>query len=132
MNNLNMITIGLQGLGFENSIDIPADMFFELMENIPHMIERIGFAKSKKQYADMWDSVDSTIGNRGNLSWFNSDQEGKVLLRRCQILAALAAHLFEIPLILSGDEIVEKLEGIGGINITEQVENGSIPMEQFL
>ena len=132
MNNLNIITIGLQGLGFENSIDIPADMFFELMENIPHTIERIGFAKSKKQYADMWDSVDSRIGNRGNLSWFNSDQEGKVLLRRCQILAALAAHLFEIPLILSGDGIVEKLEGIGGINITEQVENVSIPIERYL
>ena len=80
----------------------------------------------------MWDSVDSRIGNRGNLSWFNSDQEGKVLLRRCQILAALAAHLFEIPLILSGDGMVEKLEGIGGINITEQVENVSIPIERFL
>ena len=127
-----MITIGLQGLGFENSIDIPADMFFELMENIPHMIERIGLVQSKKQYADMWDSVDSTIGNKGNLNWFNCDQEGKVLLRRCQILAALAAYLFEIPLILSGDGIAEELEGIGGINITEQVENGSIPIERFL
>jgi hypothetical protein len=132
MNNLNMITIGLQGLGFEKSVDIPADMFFELLENIPHMIERIGLSKSKKQYADMWDSVNSTIENRGNLSWFNSDNETKVLLRRCQILVALAAHLFEIPLILSGDGIVEKLEDIGGINVTEQVENGSIPIERSL
>jgi hypothetical protein len=128
----NLISISLTRLGIEKSIDIPADMFFELMENIPHMIERIGLSKSKKQYADMWDSVDSTIGNKGNLSWFNSDNETKVLLRRCQILVALAAHLFEIPLILSGDGIVEKLEGIGGINITEQVENGSIPIEPFL
>ena len=132
MNKENLTTISLTRLGFEKSIDIPADMFFELLENIPHMIERIGSAKSKKQYADMWDSVDSSIENQVNLSWLNSDQETKVLLRRCQILLALAAHLFEIPLMLSGDEIVEKLEGIGGINITEQVENGSIPMEQFL
>jgi len=131
MNNLNMITIGMQRLGFEKSIDIPADMFFELMENLPHMIERIGLAKSKKQYADMWDSVDSSIENRNNLSWFNSDNETKALLRQCQVLAALAAHLFEIPLMLSGDGLVEKIEGIGGINITEQVENGSIPKEQF-
>jgi hypothetical protein len=115
MNNLNMITIGLQGLGFENSIDIPADMFFELMENIPHMIERIGFAKSKKQYADIWDSVNSSIKNRANPSWLNSDNETKVLLRRCQILVALAAHLFEIPLMLSGSGFVEKIEDIGGI-----------------
>ena len=78
-----MITIGLQRLGFEKSIDIPADMFFELMENLPHMIERIGLAKSKKQYADMWDSVDSSIENRNNLSWFNSDNETKALLRQC-------------------------------------------------
>ena len=132
MNKENLTTISLTRLGFEKSIDIPADMFFELLENIPHMIERIGSAKSKKQYADMWDSVDSSIENQVNLSWLNSDQETKVLLRRCQILLALAAHLFEIPLMLSGDGIVEKLEGIGGINITEQVENGSIPMEQFL
>jgi hypothetical protein len=132
MNKESLITINLIGLGFEKSIDIPADMFFELMENIPHMIERIGVANSKKQYADMWDSVNSTIENRANLSWFNSDNETKVLLRRCQILVALAAYLFDIQLMLSGDGLVEKIEDIGGINITEQVENGSIPLEQFL
>jgi len=110
-----MITIGLQGLGFENSIDIPADMFFELMENIPHMIERIGAANSKKQYADMWNSVNSSIENKANLSWLNSDNETKVLLRRYQILVALAAYLFDIPLMLSGDGLVEKIEAVGGI-----------------
>jgi len=115
MNNLNMITINLQKLGFEKSVDIPADMFFELLENIPHMIERIGLAKSKKQYADMWESVNSSIENRANLSWSNSDDETKFLLRRCQVPAALAAHLFEIPLILSGDGLVMKIEDIGGI-----------------
>ena len=128
MNKESLITINLIGLGFEKSIDIPADMFFELMENIPHMIERIGVVNSKKQYADMWDSVNSTIENRANLSWFNSDNETKVLLRRCQILVALSAYLFDIQLMLSGDGLVEKIEDIGGINITEQVENGSIPM----
>jgi hypothetical protein len=131
MNNLNMITIGLQRLGFEKSIAIPSDMFFELMENIPHMIERMGVDKSKKQYADMWDSVNSSIENKANLSWFNTDNETKTLLRRCQILIALAAYLFDTPLMLSGDGLVEKIEGIGGINVTEQVENGSIPMERF-
>ena len=127
----NLITISLTRLGIEKSIDIPADMFFELMETIPNMIERIGLAKSKKQYADMWDSVNSTIGNRSNLSWSNSDEETKFLLRRCQVLAVLAAHLFEIPLMLSGDGLVMKIEDIGGINVTGQVENGSIPIEQF-
>ena len=96
------------------------------------MIERIGLAKSKKQYADMWESVDSSSKNRSNLSWSNSDDETKVFLRRCLVLAVLAAHLFEIPLMLSGGGLVEEIESIGGINITEQVENGSIPMEQFL
>ena len=115
MNKENLTTISLIRLGFEKSIDIPADMFFELLENIPHMIERIGSAKSKKQYADMWDSVDSSIENQVNLSWLNSDQETKVLLRRCQILLALAAHLFEIPLMLSGDGLVDKIEAMGGI-----------------
>lgn len=132
MNKESLITINLIRLGFEKSIDIPADMFFELMENIPHMIERIGVVNSKKQYADMWNSVNSTIENRANLSWFNSDNETKVLLRRCQILVALSAYLFDIQLMLSGDGLVEKIEDIGGINITEQVENGSIPLEQFL
>ena len=128
----NFITISLTRLGMEKSIDIPADMFFELMEIIPNMIERIGLAKSKKQYADMWESVDSSSKNRSNLSWSNSDDETKVFLRRCLVLAVLAAHLFEIPLMLSGGGLVEEIESIGGINITEQVENGSIPMEQFL
>ena len=131
MNKESLITINLIRLGFEKSIAIPSDMFFELLENIPHMIEQVGLAKSKKQYADMWDSVDTSIVNRSNLSWFNSDNETKVLLRQCQILVALAAHLFEIPLMLSGDGLVEKIEDIGGINVTEQVENGSIPIEHF-
>jgi len=132
MNKDNFITISLTRLGIEKSIDVPADMFFELIENIQNMIERIGLAKSKKQYADMRDIVDSSIENRVNLSWFNSDEETKVLLRRCQILAVLAAHLFEIPLMLSGGGLIEKIESIGGINVTEQVENGSIPMEKFV
>jgi hypothetical protein len=131
MNKESLITINLIRLGFEKFIAIPSDMFFELMENIPHMIERIGVDKSKKQYADMWESVDSSNENRSNLSWSDSDEETKVLLRQCQILVALAAHLFEIPLMLSGDGLVEKIEDIGGINVTEQVENGSIPIEQF-
>ena len=127
----NLITISLTRLGIEKSIDVPADMFFELMEIIPNMIERIGLDKSKKQYADMWGRVDSSIENRSNLSWSNSDEETKVFLRRCQVLTVLAAHLFEIPLMLSGGGLDEKIEDIGGINITEQVENGSIPIEQF-
>jgi hypothetical protein len=131
MNKEILITINLIRLGFEKSIAIPSDMFFELLVNIPHMIEQIGLAKSKKQYADMWDSVNTSIVNRSNLSWFNSDNETKVLLRQYQILVALAAHLFEIPLMLSGDGLVEKIEDIGGINVTEQVENGSIPIEHF-
>lgn len=132
MNKDNFITISLTRLGIEKSIDIPADMFFELMEIIPNMIERIGLARSKKQYADMWESVDFSIENRSNLSWFNSEDETKVFLRRCQILVALAAYLFDTPLMLSGDGLVEKIEDIGGINVTEQVENGSISMEHFL
>ena len=131
MNKESLITINLIRLGFEKSIAIPSDMFFELMENIPHMIERMGVDKSKKQYADMWDSINSSIENKANLSWFNTDNETKTLLRRCQILIALAAYLFDTPLMLSGDGLVEKIEGIGGINVTEQVENGSIPMERF-
>jgi len=115
MTNENLITISLTRLGIDKSIAIPSDMFFELMENIPHMIERIGVDKSKKQYADMWDSVNSSIENRANLNWFNSDNETKVLLRRCQILVALAAYLFDTPLMLSGDGLVEKIEAVGGI-----------------
>jgi len=115
MNKESLITINLIRLGFEKSIAIPSDMFFELMENIPHMIERIGVDKSKKQYADMWNSVNSSIENQVNLSWLNSDQETKVLLRQCQILLALAAHLFDTPLMLSGDGLVDKIEAMGGI-----------------
>ena len=126
------MSVSLTGIGFEKTIEVPADMFFELLEIVPSMIEKIGFAECKNQYTDMWDSVDSSIWDRENLSWFNSDDETKVFLRQCQILIALAAHLFEIPLILSGDSLVEKVEDIGGVNVTEQVENGSIHIGQFL
>jgi hypothetical protein len=91
----------------------------------------IYYRKSLSSRGPKLTAVHSTIENRSNLSWFNSDDETKVLLRRCQILVALAAHLFEIPLILSGDGLVVKIEDMGGINVTEQVENGTIPVEHF-
>ena len=131
MSNEKMLTISLVNLDIDCAIEVPVDMFFELLENTPDLIGRFGFESSMSQWLEMLSTVKFEYKDVRNFDWSKANADEEVFLRRCQIVVALGAHLKDIPLMLSGEGLVDFIEDMGGIEVTEQVLNGSLPIENF-
>lgn len=126
-----MLSISLVNLDVDCVIEVPVDMFFELLENTPDLIGQFGFESSMSQWLEMLSTVKAEYKEVGNFDWSKANADEEVFLRRCQIVVALGAHLKDIPLMLSGEGLVDFIEDMGGIDVTEQVLNGSLPIENF-
>ena len=131
MKNEAMINIDLIGNGIDYRFDVPAEMFFELVQIAPEMIERFGIESSKEQYTTILEKVKSQCPLMKNASWYSANRDTEAFMRRCQMVAVLGASLYDIPLMYSADNVLELMEQAGAINITELVEAGLIPIDQM-
>ena len=122
-----VMNVNLSNHGVDCNVDVPAAMFFELMGIVPEMLGRIGLKNSEKEYFSMLGKIQSEYKTVSSNHWDEIDLKGKEFMRRCQIVAVLGAHLYDIPLQLSGDGLAGFMVEAGAVNITDEVNAGLIP-----
>ena len=132
MNQEKLMDLSLKNLGLDYTIAVPVNMFFQLFEILPGMIEDMGLEEAKRQYAEMVSEVRAYAAGKSHTSWIDADNDDVCAhLRQCQVVVALSAVLLDMPLFMSGDGLQETMEDLGGINVTKQVEAGMIPKGLF-
>ena len=127
MKKEKMLTLDLIGHGLDYRFNVPESIFFDLVEIVPQLVECIGFEQSKIDYSEMLEDIREKYQLMDEESWDSTDNETQVLLRKCLIIAVLGGLLHDIPLMICSNNAVELMEGLGGINITDQVESGALP-----
>ena len=132
MNKENMMTICLDNFDLDCTVGVAVGMFFELFAIMPNMIEKFGYEKSLEEYFEMLSGIQSDFERIKSFSWDSANDYEQQFLRRCQVVAMLGAHLQDIPLLLAGNGLVDCITSVGGVNVTEEVLDGSIPIEQFV
>jgi len=131
MQNEAMINVDLIGNGIDYRFDVPAEMFFGLVQSAPELINVFGVEQSQEEYAVMVEEIKSQCMLMSGVSWHGANKVAEAFFRKCQVVAVLGAFLYDIPLMYSADNVLEFMEQMGAINITEQVEAGLIPMDQM-
>lgn len=131
MKNATMVTIDLSGHGVDCSVEVSAQLFFELLHAIPTLIDRTGIEESNRLYSEMLEQIKSQYQEMSSTRLETPDREAHLYKCKCQFVAAIGACLYGITLQLSGDGIADYMTQVGGINVTEQVEAGLIPAGQF-
>lgn len=131
MGKVVMVNVDLIDHGLDCKIDVPADMFFELIEIVPNLLGRFGIEKSEKEYSAMLAKIKSESKTTISKCWNDEDIKGMEFLRRCQMVAVVGAYLHDIPLKITGGDLTDYMNQVGGINVTDQVDAGLIPVECF-
>jgi hypothetical protein len=132
MKKEKMLTLDLIGHGLDYRFNVPEQAFLDLIKLAPQILECIGLDKFTIQYSKILEVLKAKSQYMNEVSWDSAEKETQVFLCMCLILAVLGGLLHDIPLMICSNNALELMEELGGINVTDQVESGSLPFLSFI